>query len=257
MPRYDDLSREQLTDLLKARDRRDATCFGLLWETRDISADRAACNGKPRRMNRSPVVMMAFAACAVLLWAAAVRAENRDDWQQPDRVLADMALPAGAAVADVGCGEGFLTFRLAKRVGLTGKVYAADVSTKALDALRRRIEHDHWANIEVVESGTRDTRLPSASVQSVLLCDVLHEMRAPDRLPLLRDIARALKPGGFLFLIDYRKSHDVKFDPYEKLIPREDLLQLAQDAALVLDAEFHYLKYQVFLRFRKPVPSPR
>jgi hypothetical protein len=40
--------------------------------------------------------------------------------------------------------------------------------------------------------------------------------------------------------------------PYEKLIPRDDLVQLGTDAGLALDAEFHYLKYQVFLRFRKP-----
>jgi len=83
-------------------------------------------------------------------------------------------------------------------------------------------------------------------------CEVLHEMPAADRLLLIRDVVRALKPGGILILIDWRKSHDITFDPYEKLIPREDLVQLGTDAGLALDAEFHYLKYQVFLRFRKP-----
>jgi len=62
----------------------------------------------------------------------------------------------------------------------------------------------------------------------------------------------AIKPGGFLFLIDYRKSREVTFDPYEKLIPRDDLVKLGSDAGLSLDAELHYLKYQVGLRFRKP-----
>jgi ubiquinone/menaquinone biosynthesis C-methylase UbiE len=208
-------------------------------------------------MKRRLAAMRTFAACAVVLWSAAVQAENRDEWQQPDRVVADMALPAGATVADVGCGEGFLTFRLAKQVGESGKVFAADISAKALDAVRRRITRERRTNIEVIESAPANTRLQTASVQAVLLCDVLHEMPAADRLPLVRDIARALKPGEVLFLIDYRKSHDVKFDPYEKLIPREDLVKLANNADLVLDAEFHYLKYQVFLRFRKPAQPPR
>lgn len=201
--------------------------------------------------------MKAFAALAVVLRAAAVLAENRDEWQQPDRVIADMALPAGAVVADVGCGDGFLTFRLAKQVGKDGKVFAVDISPKALDALRGRIAREPWSHIVVIESAPTNCKLGTASVQSAVLCDVLHEMPVKDRLPLVRDMVRALKPGGFLFLIDYRKSHDVKFDPYEKLIPREDLLKLGGDAGLALDAEFHYLKYQVFLRFRKPVPSPR
>ncbi|MCX6907252.1 MAG: class I SAM-dependent methyltransferase [Verrucomicrobia bacterium] len=208
-------------------------------------------------MKIRPAAMRAFAACAVLLWAAAVGAENRDDWQQPDRIVADMALPAGAVVADVGCGEGYLAFRLAKQVGESGKVFAMDISSKALDAVRRRITREHRNNMEVIQSGSSDTRLQTASVESAVLCDVLHEMPVADRLPLVRDIVRALKPGGLLFLIDYRKSHDVKFDPYEKLIPREDLLKLANDAGLALDAEFHYLKYQVFLRLRKPARTPR
>ena len=46
------------------------------------------------------------------------------------------------------------------------------------------------------------------------------------------------------------------FDPYEKLVPRENLVKLGTDAGLTLDAEFHYLKYQVFLRFRKPSGPP-
>ena len=59
------------------------------------------------------------------------------------------------------------------------------------------------------------------------------------------------KQNGF----DWRKSHDITFDPYEKLIPRENLVQVGTDTELALDAEFHYLKYQVFLRFRKPSPK--
>ncbi len=53
----------------------------------------------------------------------------------------------------------------------------------------------------------------------------------------------------------WRKSHDITFDPYEKLLPRENLVHVGTDTELALDAEFHYPKYQVFLRFRKPSPK--
>ena len=185
-------------------------------------------------------------------WSRA--AEDREQWQQPDRVMADLHLPPGATNADVGCGTGNFTFRLAQAVGPSGKVFAEDISPDALKAVRQRVEKEKCVNVEVIQSAPSDTKLRPASLDAALVCLVLHEAVPADRLPLVRDVARALKPGGFLFVIDLRKSHEVKFDPYEKLIPRDDLVKFGTDAGLSLDAEFHYLKYQVFLRFRKPKP---
>ncbi len=41
MPSYEHLSKEELVHLLEARDRRDATRFGLVWEANEIERDRA------------------------------------------------------------------------------------------------------------------------------------------------------------------------------------------------------------------------
>jgi len=41
MPQYDHLSNEELVRLLQARDRRDATRFGLVWEANEIDRDKA------------------------------------------------------------------------------------------------------------------------------------------------------------------------------------------------------------------------
>jgi hypothetical protein len=60
-----------------------------------------------------------------------------------------------------------------------------------------------------------------------------------------------LKPEGLFYLIDYKKSSDVPFDPYERLIPHENLVNICREAGFVLDTEFFYLKYQVFFRFKK------
>ncbi len=179
-------------------------------------------------------------------------AEDRKLWQQPERVLADLHLPVGVQIGDIGCGGGYFTLRFAPITGPSGKVFAVDVSAESLKSVRERIQRDRLENVEVVQSAATDTKLPAASLDVAFFCDVLHEMPAADRLPLICDVVRALKPGGLLFLIDWRKRHEIPFDPYEKLIPREDLVQLGTDAGLALDAECHYLKYQVFLRFRKP-----
>ena len=42
--RYDHLNREELLRLLEARDQRDATRFGLVWEANEIERDRALNN---------------------------------------------------------------------------------------------------------------------------------------------------------------------------------------------------------------------
>jgi len=193
-----------------------------------------------------------------LLWLLGVvalpplAAEDRDEWQQPDRVVADVGLTPGMAIADIGCGTGYFAFRLAKVVGDTGTVFAVDISQEALDAVSDRVRAESWANVRVVRSEPTDTTLPPGSLDAAFVCDVFHEMPEDQRLPLARSIVESLKPGGLFYLIDYRKSHDVTFDPYEELIPREDLVALGDSTECVLDAEYHYLKYQVFLRFRKP-----
>ena len=49
---------------------------------------------------------------------------QRDAWQRPVEIMEQLGVRAGNAVADVGAGDGYFTFRLAARVGARGKVFA-------------------------------------------------------------------------------------------------------------------------------------
>ena len=198
------------------------------------------------------MLLLGAAAGLLVSCVTPLLAESREEWQQPSRVMSDLALKPGDTIADVGCGKGYFTFRLAAAVGDKGKVLAVDVSAAALKAVRERAEREKRANIEIIQSDPADTKLGKESVGAVFLCDVIHEVPEVHRAALMKSIAAALKPGGLFYFIDYRKSRDVTFDPYERLIPHDDLVKYGTDAGLVLDAEFHYMKYQVFLRFRKP-----
>src|SRR4051812_47057700 len=57
-----------------------------------------------------------------------------DGWRQPDAVIAALGLSPGQVVADVGAGKGYLSGRLARAVGPTGRVVATDIDPDALAA---------------------------------------------------------------------------------------------------------------------------
>jgi len=106
----------------------------------------------------------------------------------------------GARVADVGCGDGFYTVRLARAVGPNGRVYAVDVSASALDRLRAHLEREKLTNVEVIRGADDDPRLPVGSLDGVLIVNAYHEMA--EHQEMLRHIRQALKPTGRLVLVE-------------------------------------------------------
>ena len=185
------------------------------------------------------------------LCLAARRRDSRDQWQQRDRVVADLGLKDGSRIADIGCGRGYFTFHLAKAVGKKGKVFATEISSGALKAVSERVKKENLANVEPVLSNPTDTKLATDSLDAAFICNVYHHVSKEHRAALSRDIVRALKPGGSLFIVDWRVDAKIKYD-IGRRIPRDDLVKFAKDAGLTLDAEFYYLEHQVYLRCRKP-----
>jgi ubiquinone/menaquinone biosynthesis C-methylase UbiE len=97
-----------------------------------------------------------------------------------------------------------MTVRLAAQVGPSGRVYANDVQPQMIEILRRRLEKQKIANVVLVQGAVDDPRLPAASVDLAIMVDVYHELSQPQLM--LRHIREALKPGGRLVLLEYRKE---------------------------------------------------
>src|SRR5438132_3220152 len=64
---------------------------------------------------------------------------ERDDEEEPNVALSVLKIAKGSSVADIGAGSGFITERLASRVGPTGTVYANDVQPQMLQMLAARL----------------------------------------------------------------------------------------------------------------------
>src|SRR5258706_6458382 len=61
--------------------------------------------------------------------------EDREKFEQPEKVLDALNIRPGMAVADVGAGNGYFTLRLARRVKDAGRVFAVDIQQGMLDLL--------------------------------------------------------------------------------------------------------------------------
>jgi SAM-dependent methyltransferase len=129
---------------------------------------------------------------------------ERASEENPDLALDALGLRPGMVVADIGAGTGYMSLRLAKRVGPSGKVYANDLQPEMLRLLRENAARARIANIETVLGEEADPKLPQGRIDLVLLVDVYHEFSEPQKM--LRKIRETLKPDGRLVLLEYRKE---------------------------------------------------
>jgi ubiquinone/menaquinone biosynthesis C-methylase UbiE len=129
---------------------------------------------------------------------------ERDEEEAPDIALNVLKIPKGASVADIGAGSGFITERLSARVGPTGRVFANDLQPQMLQILGRRLAQRNITNVTLVQGTVDDPKLDPASVDLEIMVDVYHELSQPQAM--LRRLRAALKPGGRLVLLEYRKE---------------------------------------------------
>ena len=179
-----------------------------------------------------------------------VRSE-REQEEEPDRALDELKIVKGSTVADIGAGVGYMSWRLAERVGPTGKVYANDIQPQMLDQLRKNVERRHLTNVETILGEPDDPKLPQGRFDLVLMVDVYHEFTRPQSM--LRHIRESLKADGRVVLIEYRaEDPNVPIVPLHKMTVEQVKAELEPEG-LHLDRVIESLPRQHILIFtRKP-----
>jgi tRNA A58 N-methylase Trm61 len=174
---------------------------------------------------------------------------EREAEEQPDAALDALGIVNGSTVADVGAGAGALTWRLAERVGPSGKVYANDIQPKMLELLRRNMEQHRIANVQTVLGEVDDPRLPRGAIDVILLVDVYHEFSEPQKM--LRHMRESLKPDGRLVLLEYRaEDPNVPIRPEHKMTVAQVKAELEPEG-FRMDRAIETLPRQHILIFRK------
>ena len=175
-------------------------------------------------------------------YAKVLEDPSRDEWQKPHDVVMALNLKPTDTVADIGAGSGYFARRFALHAG---RVYAVDIDEKLLGMVRAKAP----ANLETIVAAPDDPHLPQRSIDMVFFCDVLHHIE--NRPAYFAKLARALKPGGRIVVIDfYKKDLPVGPPPSMKLADQEVIAEF-QKAGFALSKRLGSLPYQYFLFFEQ------
>jgi SAM-dependent methyltransferase len=178
---------------------------------------------------------------------------ERADEEGPELALNALQIPKGASVADIGAGSGYMTERLAARVGPAGRVYANDLQPQMLYILSRRLEERRITNVTLVQGTVDDPKLAPASIDLALMVDVYHELSQPQAI--LRRLREALKPGGRLALLEYRKEDPaipIKFE--HKMTVAEAKLEVEAEGFTLANVDEALPRQHILIFTARPSP---
>jgi ubiquinone/menaquinone biosynthesis C-methylase UbiE len=176
---------------------------------------------------------------------------EREEEERTDLLVETLELKPGQAVADVGAGSGYFSWRMAKRVGREGTVYAVEIQQEFLDLLMANMKKRRVGEIVKPVLGTvQDPKLPLAALDLILLVDVYHEFDYP--YEMTRAMAQALKPGGRLVFVEYRgEDPSVPIKPLHKMTIAQVKKEMSVQPTLKFDRVITTLPRQHVIVFRK------
>jgi ubiquinone/menaquinone biosynthesis C-methylase UbiE len=136
-------------------------------------------------------------------WTQKFEVESREIYHQRNKIVAALDLKPGMAMADIGAGTGLFTLPFARAVGPQGRVYAVEIAKNFLEHIRGRALRASAANVQAILCTPKSVELPKASIDLAFICDVYHHFEFPQAS--LASLHQALKPGGTLVLIDFKR----------------------------------------------------
>jgi ArsR family transcriptional regulator len=107
------------------------------------------------------------------------------------------------SVADLGCGEGYLTIEAAR---WASRVIAVDRSAVVLERARALARRRHVSNVTWKRGELERLPVADAQVDIALLSQALHHAQDPARA--VAEAARITRPGGRVLVLDLRTHHE-------------------------------------------------
>jgi ubiquinone/menaquinone biosynthesis C-methylase UbiE len=159
---------------------------------------------------------------------------QRNQWQNPERILRRIGLKEGLNFMDIGCGNGYFSLPAAQIVGEEGKVYAVDLNGKAIEELKERAAERGLRNLVLVTGMAEETVFCEVCADIVFYGIVLHDFNDPAKV--LTNARKMIKPDGILVDLDWKKE-PMDFGP-----PLKIRFSKEQATKLIMKARFKILR---------------
>jgi ubiquinone/menaquinone biosynthesis C-methylase UbiE len=168
-----------------------------------------------------------------------------------EELIKSLELQSGQAVADIGSGGGYFSFRFAQIVGKTGKVYAVDTNLGALNYIRRESVARGVSNLATVAASEVFSVIPRCSLDVVFLRNVYHHLDDPAEY--FAEMRKLLKAEGKVVIIDYRgDGHGLSFYKlFKHSVTPQQVKEDMVEAGYMLESSFDYLPEQYFMIFKQ------
>ena len=145
--------------------------------------------------------------------AAWLERPERQAEEDTASVLRALEMKKEWVVADIGCGTGYYSYRMAPSVK---EVLGVEIQQEMLDLLMAAGKKNGIANVKPVLGTISDPKLPAGGVDLVLLVDVYHEFDHP--VEMLTAIRQSLSATGRVALVEYKAEDPrIPIKPIHKL----------------------------------------
>ena len=171
---------------------------------------------------------------------AVLEAEDRKVWQNPDVALNAVETKPYFVAVDLGCGSGYFTVPLSRRVK---KVYGIDVQPEMLSFLEHKMRKLKINNIEPLLSKTDEIPLEDESINLLISVNTLHEF--DDSEKMIKEMMRVMKKGGQALIVDFKRE-DTGFGPPVSIrVSKTKAVKLFEEKGFTLSSvktlPYHYL----------------
>ncbi len=148
---------------------------------------------------------------------------DRQQEEQPQRLVAALNLRPSDVVGDIGAGTGYFSQLLAAKLP-QGKVLAVDIQPEMIDILNNKF--GKGSNIKAVLGQEQKSGLAAASIDLAIMVDAYHEFNYPREM--MTDLVTALKPQGRIVLAEYRGEDPFVFiKPHHKTTQKQMKKEMA------------------------------
>ncbi len=188
-------------------------------------------------MRRHYLQFTIYAAILLVATISIAKNQNRDRWQQPEKIMDAIGLKPGMRIGEAGAGSGYFTFKLVERVGIDGIVYANDIDKSELHKLKDEAKEKNINNIEIIVGEVENPLFPD-SLDMVIMVYVFHHLDKPTEF--FKNIKKSLKPDAHVVLVER--------EPQKYSNASGHFLEQEQILDKIKEFDYHLLKIETFLK---------